>query len=88
MIHNCAQCVLTANVGARVSTFLFDASLISLTIRVHNALGSTTDVRVAMIIRQANTSVVYAHAVRSAVQARIVRFCYWSYEKQEQTSLE
>lgn len=69
MIGNGAQCTLTANSHTRVPTLVPQASLIPVAVAVQHALGSTTEVRIALVLWQALASAIQATSVGCALLA-------------------
>mgnify|MGYP005986239237 CR=1 len=66
VVNDRAFSVLTAGAWARVYTLVSNARLISRTVGVENTFGSTSSVRIALILRQTGADAVVALSVCAA----------------------
>lgn len=66
MLYNFASGTGTAGAGARIATFVSDASSVSGTVGIENALRTAFDVWITSVFRNAGADAVAACGVRAA----------------------
>ena len=65
MIDHIADSLITANVRARISAFIEQASLILRAVAINNAIRPASGVRIAFVFRDASAKTISTYRIRT-----------------------